>query len=368
MSAPIPLADKAEILDLLVQRATGADRFDVGLMRACHPLDATDNHGSYQGPMHGMIDGLEAMARNGPPCRSKQHVIANALFDWLGEDIFVETYHVAHEIFDEPGGAVDYRIGGRYLDTFRRIDGRWLIQHRDIVYDWSRVMPATETFWDPLTQPAELRGTRTAQDPLYHTRPQARGALRPPPRSLEKGSDMDAAPKDSGLQRLLDKQAITEVLYRRARAGDRADAELAHSCYHPGATERHGLFDGEASEFIDVVSFTRPREGSPIKGMFHLVTNILVDFDGPDEAFCESYHVAWCQMTDGTDATIGGRYFDRFERRDGRWAIVHRDVIFDWSRTDPETAKFWDKHPAKPFLFGRRGADDPLYAYAMRGV
>ena len=362
-AAPIDIVIKAEILDLLVQRATGADRFDVGLMRACHPLDATDDHGSYQGLMHGMIDGLEAAARSGPPCRSKQHVIANALFDRAGEDIFVETYHVAHEIFEAPAGVTDYRIGGRYLDTFRQIDGRWLIQHRAIVYDWSRIMPATETFWDPLTQPRGLVGSRDAQDPRYQLRPDARGALRPLPPTLSKGSDMNAA-----LQRLIDKQAISEVLYRRARAGDRADAELAHSCYHPGATERHGVFDGTASEFIDVVSFTRPREGSPIRGMFHLVTNVLVDFDGPDDAFCESYHVAWCQMTDGTDATIGGRYFDRFARRNGRWAIVHRDVIFDWSRMDPETAKFWDKYPAKPFLFGHRGTDDPLYAYTTRGA
>lgn len=362
-TATIDIASKAEILDLLVQRATGADRFDVGLMRACHPLDATDNHGSYQGLMHGMIDGLEAVARSGPPCRSKQHVIANALFDRIGEDIFVETYHVAHEIFEEPAGVTDYRIGGRYLDTFRQIDGRWLIQHRAIVYDWSRTMPATETFWDPLSHPSALLGRRDAQDPRYRLRPEACGALRPLPPPISKGSDMDAA-----LQRLIDKQDIAEVLYRRARAGDRADAELAHSCYHPGATERHGVFDGAASEFIDVVSFTRPREGSPIKGMFHLVTNVLIDFDGADEAFCESYHVAWCQMTDGTDATIGGRYFDRFARRDGKWAIIHRDVIFDWSRMDLETAKFWDKYPGKPFLFGRRGAEDPLYAYTGRGA
>jgi hypothetical protein len=73
-------------------------------------------------------------------------------------------------------------------------------------------------------------------------------------------------------------------------------------------------------------------------------------------------------MTDGTDATIGGRYLDTFERRDGRWGIVHRDVIFDWSRVEPETEKFWEKHPAKPFLFGKRGEDDPLYAYTGRGI
>lgn len=355
------LAGKQDIVELLHRRAMGADRFDVALMRACHPLDATDNHGSFQGSMHGFIDDLERRSRDGPPCFSKQHVVANALVDFHGEDeAFVESYHVAYEVFDEPRGVTDYQIGGRYLDLVRRIRGQWQIQHRDIVYDWSRVMPASPL---PRDHPTDLVGTRTSDDPLYAHKPDWRGTL-PPGSSLL--TLQDTLSMDD-LTKLLAKQAIAEVLFRRARAGDRSDAELAHTCYHPGATERHGMFDGLATEFIDVVSFTRPRPGSPIKGMHHVVTNVLVDFDGDTKAFVESYHVAWCQMTDATDATIGGRYLDRFELRDGRWAIVHRDVIFDWSRVEPETEKFWDKHPAMPFLYGKRGADDPLYAYTARG-
>lgn len=354
---------KQEILDLLHSRARGADRYDPALMKACHPLDGTDNHGTYQGSMHGFIDSLEASRLNGPECFSKLHIIGNALFDFCENgEVFVESYHVAHETFAAEEGAIFFHIGGRYLDTCRKVDGRWLIQHRDIVYDWSRVMPGTSSYWDPVTQPVHLIGTRTSKDPLYASGGAARGALLPT-RNLKGPTHMDSA-----LQQLLDKQAIAEILYRRARAGDRGDAELAHSCYHPGATERHGEFDGLASEFIDVVSFTRPKPGSPIKGMMHMITNILCEFSSADRAFVESYHVAWCQMTDGTDAEIGGRYLDRFERREGRWGIVHRDVIFDWSRMEPETAKFWERHPAKPFLFGKRGAEDPLYSYVERAV
>ncbi len=349
-------AAKQEILDLLYARARGADRFDPALMRACHPVDGTDNHGTYQGLMHGFIDRLETAMATGPECLAKEHVIANALFELLPNgDIFCESYHVAHETFVAGEGTIFFHIGGRYLDTFRRTGERWLIQHRDIVYDWSRVSPGTESII-----PIEgLRGTRTPADPLYDHVP--RGVL---PAANPLPGDTMTDP----VQRLLDKQDIAEVLYRRARAGDRSDAELAHGCYHEGATERHGMFDGTAAEFIDVVSFTKPKPGSPIKGMMHLITNILCDFADDTHAFVESYHVAWCQMTDGTDATIGGRYLDRFEKRGGKWAIVHRDVIFDWSRVEPETEKFWDKHPAKPFLFGKRGGDDPLYAYTGRGA
>lgn len=349
-------AIKQEIIDLLHARARGADRFDPALMRACHPVDGTDNHGTYQGLMHGFIDSLEQAMASGPECLAKEHIIANALFDFLPNgDVFCESYHVAHETFVAGDGTVFFHIGGRYLDTFRQVGRRWLIQHRDIVYDWSRVQPGT-----PSATPAgALGGTRTPADPLYsHV---ARGTL---PARLDPPGETMTDP----VQRLLDKQEIAEVLYRRARAGDRSDADLAHACYHPGATERHGMFDGTAAEFIDVVSFTKPKPGSPIKGMMHVITNILCDFADDTHAFVESYHVAWCQMTDDTDAEIGGRYLDKFEKRDGRWAIVHRDVIFDWSRVEPETEKFWEKHPAKPFLFGKRGADDPLYGYTHRGA
>ncbi|WP_051888029.1 nuclear transport factor 2 family protein [Caballeronia sordidicola] len=355
---------KREIIDLLHARARGADRYDSVLMKGCHPEDGTDNHGTYQGPMHGFIDGLEVARLKGPECFGKLHIIGNALFEFLDNgDVFVESYHVAHETYAEGDGRVFFHIGGRYLDTFRCCDGRWLIQHRDIVYDWSRVMPATQPFGDSQTQPVALMGNRTPGDPLYVLGGAVRGRL-PSVAGVPDPSDRSST---EAVQQLLDKQEIAEVLYRRARAGDRADAELAHGCYHPGATERHGMFDGLATEFIDVVSFTRPKPGSPIKGMMHFISNILCEFGDAEHAFVETYHIAWCQMTDGMDATIVGRYLDKFEKREGRWAIVHRDVIFDASRMDPETFKYWEKYPAAKFLRGQRGANDPLYGYIGRG-
>jgi hypothetical protein len=171
------------------------------------------------------------------------------------------------------------------------------------------------------------------------------------------------------IQQLLDKQAIAEVIYLRARAADRGDAPLAHACYHPDATERHGKFEGTAADFIDMVSSTTsPKPRTTARGMLHLITNVLIEFSDADHAFVESCYFAYCQMADGTDAEIGGRYLDKVERRDGRWAIVHRDCVFDWSRVEPETTKFWRGYTEKPFLFGTRDADDPLYAYTRRGV
>jgi hypothetical protein len=96
----------------------------------------------------------------------------------------------------------------------------------------------------------------------------------------------------------------------------------------------------------------------------HLIANVLIELDG-DEAAVESYHL--CFMTGGatgseTDTTISGRYLDRFARKDGRWAITHRQVVFDWSRTEPGVERFWDRYPDQSKIaFGRLGPEDPLY-------
>lgn len=168
------------------------------------------------------------------------------------------------------------------------------------------------------------------------------------------------------LAELLAKQQIAELLYRRARAGDRRDVELALACYHPGATESHEGFNGSAAEFITNVSMISPASTAPVTGLWHFISNIVIDLDG-DTADVESYHIA-VVIRDGsggqTESRIGGRYLDKMAHRDGRWAIVHRDVVFDWSRVDAASTPYWELvglDEAK-LLRGRFGAEDPLYS------
>jgi hypothetical protein len=55
---------------------------------------------------------------------------------------------------------------------------------------------------------------------------------------------------------------------------------------------------------------------------------------------------------------LGGRYVDRFERRDGEWRIAARITVHDWSRIDPVTENF--EHAGR-FRQGTRSTDDPVY-------
>jgi 3-phenylpropionate/cinnamic acid dioxygenase small subunit len=172
---------------------------------------------------------------------------------------------------------------------------------------------------------------------------------------------------DEAIAALVAKQQITEVLYRRARAGDRRDVKLALACYHEGATEEHEGQAGPAADFILNVSMISPNSAAPVTCLWHFISNVLIDLAG-DEADVESYHIAVVVRDEDsgqTQSRIGGRYLDKFARRDGRWAIVERRVVFDWNRVDPASAAYWDLvglDEAK-LLRGRFGADDPLYSH-----
>jgi 3-phenylpropionate/cinnamic acid dioxygenase small subunit len=168
------------------------------------------------------------------------------------------------------------------------------------------------------------------------------------------------------LAELQAKQQITELLYRRARAGDRRDVELALSCYHPGATESHEGFDGAAAEFITTASMIAPDSTASVSCLWHFISNIVIDLDG-DTADVESYHIAVVirdESNGQTETRIGGRYLDKMAHRDGRWGIVHREVVFDWSRVDTASTPYWELVglDETKLLRGRFGADDPLYS------
>ena len=190
--------------------------------------------------------------------------------------------------------------------------------------------------------------------------------MTPPLADPDKGADPAGPGADDLLAELVAKQRITEVLYRRARAGDRRDVELALSCYHPGATEDHEGFAGTAADFIRDVSMISPSSTAPVRGLWHFISNVLVELDGAT-AQVESYHLALVvRSVQGVDKQcwIGGRYLDQMAFRDDRWAITHRDVVFDWSRTDEPSAPYWELVglDQTALLRGRFGADDPLYA------
>ena len=158
----------------------------------------------------------------------------------------------------------------------------------------------------------------------------------------------------ASLQALVDRVAITDLIYRYSRAVDRLDADLLRSVYWPDGTDDHGIFTGSAPDYVDwVMGFV----GGWIS-THHDNTNILIELDG-DVAYGECHWTGWYRRREGeqiVDQVSAGRYLDRFERRDGEWRILQRVCVSDWSRSAA-----YDGELREHRLSGRRGHDDLVY-------
>ncbi len=163
---------------------------------------------------------------------------------------------------------------------------------------------------------------------------------------------------DADLQALIDERDIRDVLHRYAKGIDRFDWELVRDAFHADAVLEYGgkttpeAFIAGASIGLANYSLTQ-----------HAISNIMIEVDG-DVARAESY----CRARHRTpgrggakdvDFLWGGRYVDRFGRRDGAWRIAHRVVVHEWTTLEVVEA-IWPN--AAGFAQGRRDREDVSYA------
>lgn len=154
---------------------------------------------------------------------------------------------------------------------------------------------------------------------------------------------------------LADKQAITEQIYRYCRSVDRLDVPLGHSVFHEHATADYGPtgFKGRGREAIDWIC----KAHLGLAGHSHQVTNVLIELDG-DRAASEAYVMAALRgRREGTpfQMQVWARYCDTWSRRDGRWAIDHRNTVVDFDSTS-------EVRPLHDHTWARRDRQDPSYA------
>jgi hypothetical protein len=165
---------------------------------------------------------------------------------------------------------------------------------------------------------------------------------------------------DADIQEMLDKQRITEVLYRYSRGADRLDVELLRSVFFDDATVDYGsFFVGTGWDYSDYVIEILLLDNISTQ---HVIGNILIEVTG-DAAYAESYAVAHHarsgnRRTDeaGRVDVWGGRYVDRLERRGGQWRIARRVCIIDWSIGHSPAGQF--AHTSDQ---GKRDRSDPSY-------
>lgn len=165
------------------------------------------------------------------------------------------------------------------------------------------------------------------------------------------------------IETVIAKQDISDVIMRYARAIDRADGPLLHSCYWEDAIEEHAnSYTGPAHDYID--GAMKRLQGGDV--MMHNVGNIHTELEG-DTAWVETYLITFARFPkDGVswDTLTGGRIFDKFERRNGEWKIAHRKIVLDWNRDEP-SCEGWCLGLFKPedprTIMGEKGKGDLTY-------
>jgi hypothetical protein len=132
---------------------------------------------------------------------------------------------------------------------------------------------------------------------------------------------------------LRDRLAIAETVQNWALWRDAGDWERFATVWHDDGWMTATWFQGPASRFIEV-----SRSG------FEKGVSILHFLGGTSVELRDTRAVAQTKMTisqrapvDGVpvDVVCTGRFFDFFEKRAGRWAIVRRQPIYEKDRMDP---------------------------------
>jgi SnoaL-like domain len=156
------------------------------------------------------------------------------------------------------------------------------------------------------------------------------------------------------MRALADRQEITDLLYRYCRSVDRLDIPLGRSIWHEDAIADYGrVYRGDGRGVIDHIC------AQHLQALHHShqISNILIDLDG-DRAGSEAYVTASLRMRSGEQlkqVTVWARYVDRWSRRNGRWGLAERIVIFDFDEIRDVVAMV--DHDT-----GRRDRSDPSYA------
>src|SRR6201993_729176 len=137
---------------------------------------------------------------------------------------------------------------------------------------------------------------------------------------------------------LADRLAIRDVVETWANARDSRDWEAFRACWHEDGYMMATWFQGPKEDFIQV-----SQEGAA-RGVniLHFTGGVRITL--APASVTPARAIAQTRMTimqrgpvDGVlcDVVCTGRFYDFFEKRDGRWGIVRRQPIYEKDRLDP---------------------------------
>ena len=130
-----------------------------------------------------------------------------------------------------------------------------------------------------------------------------------------------------------DKLAIREVVENWALWRDAGDWERFATVWHDDGWMTATWFQGPARQFIEVSRAGFERGVS----ILHFLGGFTCDIAGTRAIAQTKMTINQRAMVDGleVDVVCTGRFYDFFEKRAERWAIVRRQPIYEKDRMDP---------------------------------
>jgi hypothetical protein len=130
-----------------------------------------------------------------------------------------------------------------------------------------------------------------------------------------------------------DRAAIIQVVHDWAIWRDAGDWERFASVWHDDGWMSATWFQGPAAKFVEV-SRAGFEKGVSI---LHFLGGSSVELRGARAVAQTKMTISQRGEVDGiaVDVTCTGRFYDFFEKRAGRWAIVRRQPIYEKDRMDP---------------------------------
>jgi hypothetical protein len=132
---------------------------------------------------------------------------------------------------------------------------------------------------------------------------------------------------------LQERLAVAEVVSNWALWRDAGDWERFRTVWHDDGWMTATWFQGPAEKFIEV-----SRAGFD-KGVsiLHFLGGTSVDLKGERAVAQTKMTISQRASVDGVmvDVVCTGRFYDFFEKRNNKWAIVRRQPIYEKDRMDP---------------------------------
>ena len=132
---------------------------------------------------------------------------------------------------------------------------------------------------------------------------------------------------------LIERARIREITENWVLWRDSGDWERFRTVWHPEARMMATWFQGSAERFIEV-----SRQGwNKGVSILHFLGGSSIDVVGTRAIAQTKMTISQRAEVDGVacDVLCTGRFYDFFEKRDERWAIVLRQPIYEKDRIDP---------------------------------